>query len=82
MADATPPNIGTVARQVQAAMIVKEPVQPLGYATARDAEGRPLYTVVVVMGRENCEQFEQACQKLMRHMKPVDTFDESGNLRR
>lgn len=71
------PDPGDVARRVAGAMVVQEPVQPLGWAVARDDAGRPLYLVAVVMGSQNIPHFETALRKLRPVMKPVDIFDNT-----
>lgn len=69
------PNPGALATQVAGAMVVKEPIPPLGYAITRDANGRALMLVAVVMGSENCDKFAASLEKIRPHMQPVDTFD-------
>ncbi len=70
-----PPDVGDLARQIMGAMIVREPVVPLAWATARREDGTPIYTVAIIMGTKNCDDFETALQAIRPAMKPVDTFD-------
>jgi len=71
------PNPAKVARDVAGAMVAREPIEPLGWATARREDGTPIYLVAVVMGSENCQQFDLALEKLRPFMKPVDIFQDT-----
>jgi hypothetical protein len=77
---ANPPDVGQIARQIMRAMIVQEPVIPAGWARASDADGRPLYTIAIVMGSENCVAFEKTLQDFTEYVKPVDCFDSPGEI--
>lgn len=69
------PSAGQVANQVMGALVSKEPVPGLGWSTASNADGKPLYTVAIIMGSENCNQMDALFKKVVGHMKRVDTFD-------
>lgn len=71
----TKPNPKDVAEQLISSMLAPAKPDPIGWATARDEQGRPLYMLVCVMGRENIESMESSLNKLKPHMKPVDTFE-------
>ena len=69
--DTSPPSL---AEKVARSMVSVEPVDPIGWAVARDEHGRGLYVVTVIMGSENTDKFVKMLEKLKPHMQPVDVF--------
>ena len=59
-----PPTPGRVVQDMLGAMLALDPVKPLGIATARDADGRELYLVAVVLGDENIRRVRSALEEM------------------
>lgn len=72
-----PPTISELAGHIAGAMVAAEPVEALGWAVVRDAAGKGLYLVAVVMGSANADDMADALAKLKPHMKRVDIFDDT-----
>lgn len=71
------PHPGQIAEEILTTMVAREPVAPIGWALVKDKDGRPLYTMAIVMGSGNAEQFARSMGKLQSHLKPVDIFEET-----
>ncbi len=69
------PGIIDLAKQVAGAMVVTEPVVPIGWAQAEDDKGIPIYLVAVVMGEANVNLVAETLERLKDKAVPVDIFD-------
>lgn len=70
-----PPSLIDVANQVSRSMLITDPISPMGWAVARDENGKPLYMVAVVFGPENIERMDRSLEKIRPKLKAVNDSD-------